>query len=175
DTLYPESEYVQSLKRNAANLEQEIQNRSWQKLIESSPSSFPDIRLPNPYGDTIVLSSLTGKVILLSFWASWDKASIILNQELRVLYDKYHQRGFEIYQVSFDNELGPWMTAIEFDELSWIHVSELSYPESRVAVIYNVTELPASFLIDRQGQITGKNYNPIELENKISELVNQNQ
>jgi len=165
DTLYPESEYVQSL----------LENQSWQKIIESSPSSFPDIRLPDPYGDTIALSSLKGKVILLSFWASWDKASIISNQEFRVLYDKYHQRGFEIYQVSFDNELSPWMTAIEFDELSWIHVSELSYPESRVAGIYNVTELPASFLIDRQGQITGKNYNPVELDNKISELVNQNQ
>jgi len=173
DTIYPESEYVQSLKLNAATLEKEIQNQNWQKLIEASPSSFPDIRLPDPYGDTIALSSLAGKVILLSFWASWDEASITLNQNFKKLHDKYHQRGFEIYQVSFDEELGPWMTAIDFDELTWNHVSELSYPESRVAGIYNVTELPAFFLIDRQGQITGKNYKPIDLENKISELVNQ--
>ena len=175
DTLYPESEYVQSLKRNAANLERELQNQGWQKLIESSPSSFPDIRLPDPHGDTIALSSLKGKVILLSFWASWDETSIILNQDLKKMYDKYHQRGFDIYQVSFDNELSEWMAAIEFDELNWMHVSELSYPESKVAGLYNVTELPTYFLIDRQGTITGKNYNRFELDNKISELVNQNQ
>jgi peroxiredoxin len=175
DTLYPESDYVQSLKRNAALLEQEMQNLNWQKVIEDAPSSFPEIRLPDPYGDTIALSSLKGKVILLSFWASWDESSVNLNLDLKAMYNKYHQRGFEIYQVSFDSELRPWMTAIQFDELDWIHVSELSFPESSVASIYNVTELPCFFLIDRQGEISGKDYNKTALDNKISELLNQNQ
>lgn len=174
DTLYPESEYVKSLKRDAANLEMELQSRNWQRMIETLPSSIPDIRLPDPDGDTIALSSIKDKVILLSFWASWNPESVTLNQEFKRLYEKYHQRGLEIYQVSFDSELSSWRAAIFYDELPWINVSELSYPESSVARYYNITELPSYFLIDRQGQILGRDFDRIALERKISELVNQN-
>ncbi len=174
DTLYPESEYVKSLTRDAANLEQELIARSWQSVIKESTSAIPEIRLPDPYGDTIALSSLRGKVVLLSFWASWHKQSIDLNQDFKWLFDKYHSSGLEVYQVSFDTKLSDWMAAMDYDELSWINVSELTYPQSAVAHLYNVTELPTFFLIDRQGQITGKNYDLITLDRKISELINLN-
>jgi peroxiredoxin len=174
DTLYPDSEYVQSLKRDAANLEQEIRNRNIQNVMDVLPTSFPEIRLPDPYGDTIALSSLSGKVILLSFWASWNQESLNLNQEFKVLYDRYQGRGLEIYQVSFDSELEPWMRTISFDELPWINVSELTYPESVVAMHYNVADLPTFFLIDRQGDIVGKNFEIRELDRKIAELLLNN-
>ncbi len=175
DTLYPESEYVQSLMQDAANLEQALKSRQWQEVLEAVPTSFPDIRLPDTGGDTLALSSLNGKVILLSFWASWNEESVVLNQDFKRLYNKYHDRGLEIYQVSFDNEKDRWVNAIKYDELPWINVSELSYPESTVAALYNVTELPTFFLLDREGGITGKNYERIALDRKISELIHQNQ
>jgi len=174
DTLYPESEYVKSIKRDAAQLEMELQSRNLQRVMESLPSSIPDIRLPDPRGDTIALSSIKNKVVLLSFWASWNQESVSLNQEFIRLYEKYHEGGMEIYQVSFDTELRPWMEAIRYDELPWINVSELSFPKSRVAAQYNVSEIPAYFLIDRQGGIVGKNLDLIALDRKISELINQN-
>ncbi|MFC2112509.1 thioredoxin-like domain-containing protein [Bacteroidota bacterium] len=174
DTIYPESEYVKSLIHDAANLENEMKRRNWQQVLEETSSALPEIRLPEPHGDTIALSSLRGKVILLSFWASWNEESVNLNQEFLRLYNKYHGRGLEIYQVSFDTELSDWMTAINYDELPWINVSELSYPESAVAPVYNVTDLPTFYLVDRQGQITGRNYDLIILDRKISELINQN-
>jgi peroxiredoxin len=172
DTLYPESEYVKSIKRDAVNLEKQLLARHWNRMMESLPSSIPDIRLPDPQGDTIALSSIKNKVVLLSFWASWDEASVSLNQDFLRLYNKYHKGGLEIYQVSFDSDLRRWMDAIHYDELPWINVSELSYPESVVAGLYNITEIPSYFLIDRQGQIIGKNYDRNALELKISELVN---
>jgi peroxiredoxin len=174
DTIYPESEYVQSLKKDAANLEQELQSSRWKRVIESTPAALPEVNLPDPYGDSIALSSLSGQVILLSFWASWNEESVLHNQDYKRLYDRYHDRGFEIYQVSFDKKLRNWKSAIDFDELPWINVSELSYPESSVARKYNVTELPTNFLINRQGEIVGKNYNRVELDRKIAELILQN-
>jgi peroxiredoxin len=174
DTLYPESEYVKSIKRDAANLENELQSRNWKRVMESLPSGIPDIQLPDPRGDTIALSSFRHKVVLLSFWASWNQESVDLNQDFKRLYQKYHGRGLEIYQVSFDSELRRWMEAIRYDELPWTNVSELSYPKSAVAGLFNITEIPSYFLIDRQGQIIGKDFDRIALERKISELVNQN-
>ncbi len=173
DTIWPGSEHVQALKRDAANLEETFYNQQWRQVVETAESKFPDIRLPDPNGDTIALSSLEGKVILLSFWASWDKASVSHNIPLKGIYDNYHSRGLDIYQVSFDNDREAWVNAIQFDELPWINVSELSYPESTVAGIYNLEELPVVFLIDRKGQIVGKNFNRIDLDRKIQRLLNE--
>ncbi len=114
-----------------------------------------------------------GKVILLSFWASWDQPSVSHNLPLKGIYETYHSRGLEIYQVSFDNEREAWVNAIQYDELPWINVSELSYPESRVAPIYNLEELPVVFLIDRKGKIVGKNFNRIDLDRTIQRLLNE--
>ena len=171
DTLYPESEYVKSLKMDAANLEHDFNAQRLQKIVNVIPSSIPDIRLPDPDGDSISLSSLKGNVILVSFWASWNEPSVTLNKDFKRLYEKYHDRGFEIYQVSFDNDLNKWKAAIRYDELPWINVSELSYPQSNIIYLYNVTELPAYYLIDREGVITGRDYDLFALDRVIAELV----
>ena len=171
DTLYPESEYVKSLKMDAANLEHDFNAQRLQKIVNVIPSSIPDIRLPDPDGDSISLSSMKGNVILVSFWASWNEPSVTLNKDFKRLYEKDHDRGFEIYQVSFDNDLNKWKAAIRYDELPWINVSELSYPQSNIIYLYNVTELPAYYLIDREGVITGRDYDLFALDRVIAELV----
>jgi peroxiredoxin len=173
DTIWPGSEHVQALKRDAANLEENLYSQRWRQVVENVESTFPEIRLPDPNGDTIALSSLKGKVILLSFWASWDPASVSHNIPLKGIYSTYHSRGLEIYQVSFDNEREAWVNAIHFDELPWVNVSELSYPESSVAHIFNLEELPVVFLIDRKGEIIGKNFNRIDLDRNIQRLLNE--
>ena len=173
DTIWPGSEHVQALKRDAANLEENLYSQRWRQVVENVESTFPEIRLPDPNGDTIALSSLKGKVILLSFWASWDPASVSHNIPLKGIYSTYHSRGLEIYQVSFDNEREAWVNAIHFDELPWVNVSELSYPESSVAHIFNLEELPVVFLIDRKGEIVGKNFNRIDLDRNIQRLLNE--
>jgi peroxiredoxin len=173
DTIYPTSEHVIALKHDAANLEEKLLSQQWQQVIASSESTLPEIRLPDPNGDTISLSSLKGKVILLSFWASWDQASVAHNIRLKGIYERYHPMGLEIYQVSFDNEKEAWQRAIQYDELPWINVSELSYPESSVAPVYNIKELPVVFVIDREGQIVGRNYNQVELDRTIQQQLNK--
>jgi len=130
--------------------------------------------LPDPNGDTIRLSSLKGKVVLLSFWASWDKNSTNLNPSLVELYKRFNSRGFEIYQVSLDYNRESWLNAIEYDELSWINVSDLSYPQSLTAGVYNIQALPANFLINRSGDIVGKNLSINDLNANIPDLISQN-
>jgi len=171
DTTYPQSAHVQSLVRNAASLEQKIQNAQFQQMVEKAEYTIPDISLPDRFGDTISLSDLAGKVVLLSFWASWDEPSSELNDYLKQLYNRYNARGFEIFQVSFDTDRNTWSRTIILNEIPWINVSELSYPKSRVAGIYNVNELPTLYLINREHEIVIKNPPAAELEEKIEELL----
>ena len=171
DTIYPQSAHVQSLINNATFLENQIISAQMQKMVDDAGYSIPEIALPDRFGDTIRLSSLKGKVVLLSFWASWDEPSSDLNDYLKELYDRYKNRGFEIFQVSFDSDRNTWSRNIILDGLPWINVSELSYPNSTVAGVYNVAELPTLYLINRKHEIVVKNPPAAELEEKIEELL----
>ncbi len=131
-----------------------LNNMSKDKIIESG---HINLEIENTEGNTVNLSSLDGKVIMLLFWASWDNASREAARKLRNIYNQYHKRGFEIYAVGLESNRNAWRTAIDFEEYPWINVSELTYPYSYAASAYNVSELPTSYLIDREGNIVAKN------------------
>jgi len=173
DTTYPESPHVKALVSNAAALVQQVYNSGLHDLVKYADSEFPEIALPNPEGDTIKLSLIKGKVVLLSFWASWNRNSSNFNTSLLELYKQFHPRGFEIYQVSLDYNKDAWIQAIEYEELPWINVSDLSYPQSITAGNYNVQSLPANYLISKAGKIVGKNLSISELNSRIPDLISE--
>ena len=82
-------------------------------------SIAPDIRLPNPEGDTLSLSDFRGKVLLVDFWASWCGPCRRENPHVKKLYEKYKDQGFEILGVSLDRTKSSWVAAIEKDGLPW--------------------------------------------------------
>ncbi len=157
---YPESSLVISLVQDVARKTREYESRLlMNKLSETEIINTGNINLtiPNAEGEEISLSSLTGKVVLLNFWASRDKASRQSNHALKGIYDKYHSKGFEVYSVSLDNNMAAWRDAIRFEEYKWIDVCELSYPNSYAASTYNIQAIPTTFLIDKEGNIVAKN------------------
>jgi peroxiredoxin len=171
DTLYPGSKHVKALSVDAKKLEMQLTGTQYSRLIDKLDSSLPELSLPDPRGDTISLSSLGNKAILVSFWASWNSQSVAHNLELKKIYERYHPLGFEIYQVSMDNDKESWLHAIDYDELPWINVSELSYPETYAAAIYNVSSLPTTFLVTPDGEVLGKNLTAGELDRKLAAML----
>ena len=171
--MYPESERVKHLYNYVlqAKLEQR-KEKSWKLLMDSvETSSFPDIAEKDINGEVIKLSSLKGKVVILSFWASWDKPSRKANNSLKSVYKKYHKQGLEIYQVSLDRSKVLWENAMKTDQLPWINVSDLRYTESAPAKVFNVKRIPSNFIISREGEIVGKDLYDQRLDERIRELV----
>jgi peroxiredoxin len=168
---YPESSYAKGMLRDIKNMEKIVTNSKIQALIESAESSLPEIALPNPKGDTIKLSSLKGKVILLDFWASFNQNSLLENRELLEVYKRFKSQGLEIYQVSFDYERESWMAGIQSANLPWINVSELTKDVSIAAQNYNVTRIPANYLINRNFEIVGKDLFGKDLVQMISKTL----
>ncbi len=115
--------------------------------------------------------SKEGNVILLNFWASYDQVSRESNNLLKTVYDQYHAKGFEVYSVSMDNNMTAWRDAIRFEEYTWIDVCELTYPESYAGSVYNITAIPTSFLIDKEGNIVAKNLNCKVLSTWLDNLL----
>ena len=170
--LYPESPRVKQLYNYVLSAKaQERAQKITRKLQEEAEETIPDIKEKNVKGEEIALSSLEGKVVLLSFWASWNEASRRANEDLKKVYNQYHDQGFEIYQVSLDRSKVLWENAIIQDELPWINVSDLRYTDSYPARMYNIRQLPANYLISRDGEIIGKNLFGDMLEEKVKEAI----
>jgi len=134
----------------------------------------PDISLPTPDGGTKKLSSLRGKYVLVDFWASWCGPCRKENPNVVKMYNAYKNKGkgFEIFGVSLDQSKDKWVQAIEKDQLSWPHVSDLQGWESSAAQLYNVTAIPQTVLIDPEGKIIAKGLRGEDLEQKLATLLN---
>ena len=170
--LYPESDAVQDLHRQVDELKQRQQVESMSLTSLEQGTVAPEIALPNPDGDTILLSSLRGQYVLLDFWASWCPPCRIENPNLVKAYKKYHDKGFEIYQVSLDRSRDAWLKGIKDDGLHWIHVSDLNFWSSVVVPIYKIEGIPMSLLLDRQGRIIAQNLRGEMLEEELENIFN---
>ncbi|MBO7648002.1 MAG: TlpA family protein disulfide reductase [Bacteroidales bacterium] len=134
----------------------------------------PDLAFPDPDGKIRKLSDLRGKVVLLDFWASWCGPCRRESPNVRNVYAKYHDQGFEVFSVSLDRDANNWKKAIADDKLVWPnHVSDLKYWSSEAAAIYGVRSIPSMFLIDREGRIVAKDLRGAALENAVRELINK--
>lgn len=135
-------------------------------------SKAPDFEISTPKGNTIRLSSLTGKVVLIDFWASWCKPCKKQVQENKALYKQFHnQNDFEILSISLDESKDAWSEAIKKQELNWLHGSDLKGWRCEPALQYAVDKLPYTILIDEKGKIVAKAIFGEELEKAIKELL----
>jgi len=169
-SLYSTSESVIDLHSQVTKMKRQINSELEPDYISIIGQPAPEIILPAPNGDTIILSTLKGKYVLLDFWASWCRPCRAENPILVKNYKKYSEKGFEIFQVSLDKNRDSWLRAIENDQLNWIHASDLKFWNSAAAKKYNVQSIPANFLIDKNGRIVAKNLRGDALEAKLSEI-----
>lgn len=133
--------------------------------------SVPEIALPNTADSIIKLSSLTGKVVLIDFWASWCAPCRQANPYVQKLYKKYKEQGFEVFAVSLDVKKELWLKAIKKDKLTYTHVIDNGGWNSKVAERFFVDQLPTNFLLDKTGKIAAINLDGKELFDKVKSLV----
>jgi peroxiredoxin len=157
---YPDNFYVNNLHSQIA---------AARKTIIGSLA--PDFTLPDTSGLNVTLSSLRGKIVLIDFWASWCGPCMKEMPNVIKLYADFRSKGFEIMGVSLDKSRPSWLNAIKTKNLSWIQVSDVKYWQSMVVPLYNVSAIPYTVLIDKDGKIIAKNLRGEELYNKVKELL----
>ena len=154
--------YVEVLKELAATLE-----------VVSIGNPAPDFTANNTEGNPVRFSEQLnpGRYVLLDFWASWCGPCRRSNPGKVAAYEKYHDRGLDIFSVSLDKSGENWREAIEKDNLSWTHVSDLLHWDSEPAKLYGIRAIPSNYLINDQGVIVAKNLRGEDLEKTLDDLL----
>ncbi len=122
-------------------------------------------------GNPISLSSFKGQWVLVDFWASWCSPCRAENPNVVATYNQYKDRNFTILGVSFDQNKAAWLKAIEDDNLTWTHVSDLKGWRNAVGEIYAIKSIPQNILLNPEGTIVAKNLRGEDLGKKLEELI----
>ncbi len=132
-----------------------------------------EIALPSANGDTIRLSALKGKIVLLDFWASWCGPCRTSNKSLTKIYSKYKDKGFEIFGVSLDDEPQKWKHAVQKDKVSWLQVNEPGGWQAKTAIAWDIMAIPTSYLIGKDGRLIAMDLEGKELEKALKYLLDK--
>jgi peroxiredoxin len=120
-------------------------------------NKIPELTQATPDGTPLTLSSVTGKVILVDFWASWCRPCRAQNPDLVALYNEFHAKGFELVGVSFDENKEAWVEAIAQDGLTWPQMSDLKGWNNAAAELFSIRAIPQNVVTDSKGKIVLRN------------------
>jgi cytochrome c biogenesis protein CcmG, thiol:disulfide interchange protein DsbE len=112
----------------------------------------PDFELNTMQGNSVQLSALRGKPVLLSLWASWCPPCKAEMPAFEKVYRQYANQGFTVVAVNASNQ-----DSLE-DAQAFVQANGLTFPilldtDGRVSQLYELRSLPTTFFIGRDGVI----------------------
>jgi len=169
---YPGSRNVKALAEDLKKEMNEMVARQILNIARNSDETELNPNLLDVNGNRIALSSLRGKIVLLTFWSVDSRECLSENIQLKEFYKNYRNKGFEIYQINIDQNEERWKQAVSFDELPWISTREDDPQVLENVRLFNVQALPANYLFGRDGSIIATNLHGRSLQIKLNQLFN---
>ncbi len=137
----------------AQEVEEDLDAKYATELVKPGTAA-PDFELKTPEGETFRLSSLTDRIVVLDFWASWCSDCRRDAPEVVKLYQTYHPKGVEFVGVSMDTDVEAWQNAIKQYGIEYLQVSELKkFKETAISKAYGIKWIPSLVVIGKDGKV----------------------
>jgi thiol-disulfide isomerase/thioredoxin len=115
-----------------------------------------DLKFTSLDGRLVDVQALKGKIVLIDCWASWCAPCLKEMSCVKDLYNKYHNKGFEVIGISMDEALAKERVQqiVAQKDLPWPQRFQGSgFEEDTFRKLYQIKSLPAVFLLDQEGNI----------------------
>lgn len=168
--VYPDSKYVKALKSEAERRMNYLELET--RLGLAQEIAYPEVELPDLQGQKRKLSEVDAKVVMLHFWTASDAEQKMFNLDvLKPVYEEFHGKGFEIYQVSLDIDKGMWAQVVKQQSLPWVNVCDSRGVASPYAAAYNLPVVPATFIIANGELVDGSVVDVDSLRKLLKKLL----
>jgi peroxiredoxin len=171
---FPETDSAKQVDKVLASIEQSKQRQKEQAEMDAKYAVgkvFPDFNEKDLNGEALSVSRFKGKVVLVDFWATWCGPCISELPNVKDAYAKHRAAGFEIIGISLDQDRNKLKDFIDKHEMPWPQFFDGQGWESKLGRQYGITSIPATFLLDREGRIIGRNLRGPALGAAVAEAL----
>jgi peroxiredoxin len=160
---FPDSEPVKMLRQR--------EEAKKLKAALAEGSKFPDFTVKDTADKPLSIANYKGKVLLLDFWATWCGPCVRELPNVIKTYDAYHKQGFEIIGISLDKDREKLASFTKEKNMAWPQYFDGLGWQNKLAVKYGVNSIPATYLLDGQGTIIGKDLRGEDLEQAVAKAL----
>ena len=132
---------------------------------------FPDFNEKDTAGKPLAIANYKGKVVLIDFWATWCGPCRAELPNVIATYKKYHNQGFEIIGISLDQDQAKLIGFTKDMNMTWPQYFDDQGWGNKLAVKYGIESIPATYLLDGNGRIIGRDLRGDELTQAVAKAL----
>jgi peroxiredoxin len=137
-------------------------------------AKFPDFNETDVAGKPLSIASNKGKVVLVDFWATWCAPCRAELPNVLATYQKFHDKGFEIIGISLDQDQTKLTSFTKSMNMTWPQFFDGQGWQNKLAVKYGIESIPATFLLDGEGKIIGRDLRGEDLQAAVAKALTKN-
>jgi thiol-disulfide isomerase/thioredoxin len=165
------AQFAQSLKlTNPHSVEYQRVTRYAERPELARARMAPPFRVTTMDGKTVSLDSLTGKVVLIDFWATWCGPCREALPHIRNIAQKFQGEPLVVLSVSLDSDNTKWEDFVSKNEMTWLQYRDGGFT-GPLSKLFAVRSIPHTFTIDADGVLQDEHIGDGSIEGKLKKQI----